>query len=257
MIYRIKQYFKFLFRSTNQHGVHSPFVYNLVTKCFYDKKKYQEYTKIENYRKELLKNKSTIANTEIEAESSITKQQTQVISHIAKTISASKSRTKLLFRLVNYLECNSILELGTSLGVRSQAMSLGNPQGQITAIGGCPNISAFLNASFKQQHLDNIEVINGNIPKITEGLKSNTYDFVFFDDNHNKVETLKSFEALLPTTHNDTVFIFDAIHTSKSKTEAWEVIKQHPKVSVSIDTYHWGFVFFRTEQQKEHFTIRL
>ena len=35
MLFRIKTYINFLLRSTNQHGVHSPFVYNLVTKCFY------------------------------------------------------------------------------------------------------------------------------------------------------------------------------------------------------------------------------
>jgi len=40
-------------------------------------------------------------------------------------------------------------------------------------------------------------------------------------------------------------------------TEAWEIIRKHPKATVSIDTFQWGMVFFRLEQQKEHFTIRL
>ena len=30
-------YLRFLLKSTNQHGVHSPFVYNFVTKCLYNK----------------------------------------------------------------------------------------------------------------------------------------------------------------------------------------------------------------------------
>lgn len=37
MIFKIKSYFHFLTHSTNQHGVHSPFVFQLVTKCFYKK----------------------------------------------------------------------------------------------------------------------------------------------------------------------------------------------------------------------------
>ena len=65
------------------------------------------------------------------------------------------------------------------------------------------------------------------------------------------------FEALLPKATNDTVFIFDDIYWSKGMTEAWETIKQHPKVTVTVDTFFWGFVFFRKEQAKEHFTIRL
>ena len=43
MFFRIKSYLQFLFKSTNQHGIHSPFVYQLVTKCFYNKKKLEVY----------------------------------------------------------------------------------------------------------------------------------------------------------------------------------------------------------------------
>ncbi len=32
-----KSYLKFLLKSTNQHGVHSPFVYSFVTRCLYNK----------------------------------------------------------------------------------------------------------------------------------------------------------------------------------------------------------------------------
>jgi hypothetical protein len=38
---------------------------------------------------------------------------------------------------------------------------------------------------------------------------------------------------------------------------AWEEIKTHPEVRVSIDTFFLGLVFFRKEQVKQHFTIRL
>jgi hypothetical protein len=40
-------------------------------------------------------------------------------------------------------------------------------------------------------------------------------------------------------------------------TEAWDEIKNHPAVTVSIDTFYWGIVFFRKEQVKEHFVIRV
>ena len=34
---QFKSYLKFLLKSTNEHGVHSPFVYNFVTRCLYNK----------------------------------------------------------------------------------------------------------------------------------------------------------------------------------------------------------------------------
>ena len=37
MLYTLKSYIKFLLTSTNEHGVHSPFVYSLLTKCIYKK----------------------------------------------------------------------------------------------------------------------------------------------------------------------------------------------------------------------------
>jgi predicted O-methyltransferase YrrM len=82
-------------------------------------------------------------------------------------------------------------------------------------------------------------------------------DLIYFDGNHQKEATLHYFEKLLPLAHNDSVFIFDDIHWSGEMEEAWEQIKAHPRVRVSIDTFYWGLVFFRKEQEKEHFTIRL
>ncbi len=40
-------------------------------------------------------------------------------------------------------------------------------------------------------------------------------------------------------------------------TQAWEIIKQNQNVTVTIDTFFWGIVFFRKEQVKQHFKIRL
>lgn len=82
-------------------------------------------------------------------------------------------------------------------------------------------------------------------------------DLVYFDGNHQKEATLKYFYQLLPLAHNDSVFIFDDIHWSKGMEEAWEEIKKHPDVRVTIDSFFWGIIFFRKEQEKEHFIIRL
>ena len=72
-----------------------------------------------------------------------------------------------------------------------------------------------------------------------------------------KKATLNYFKKLLPTAHNDSVFIFDDIHWSEGMQDAWEEIKKHPKVRVTIDTFQWGLVFFRQEQVKQDFIIRV
>lgn len=257
MFYQIKQYLKFLIKSTNQHGVHSPFVYNLVTNCFYDKTRFADYNKLGQYRATLIKNKSTIEVTDLGAGSKIVKNKTRIISNITKHVSSTKRRTELLYRLTNYFKSENILELGTSLGIGTQAMSLGNSNAKITTIEGCPNISKFSSENFKDLGLENIEVQTGNFSKVIPNLKHDKFDLIFFDGNHQKKATLSYFETLLSTAHNDSVFIFDDIYWSKDMTEAWESIKYHPKVTVTIDTFRWGLVFLRKEQVKEHFTVRV
>jgi len=56
---------------------------------------------------------------------------------------------------------------------------------------------------------------------------------------------------------NNTILIFDDIYWSQEMTEAWREIYAQPEVTVSIDMYHWGLIFFRKEQRKEHFNIRM
>jgi predicted O-methyltransferase YrrM len=257
MLYQITSYIKFLFKSTNQHGVHSPFVYNLITICFYDKNKHKAYEAILNFKKLLLQNKSTISVTDLGAGSRVMRNQERLISQMAKNAGTTVKRAKLLFRLTYYFKPVNILELGTSVGIATHAMSLGNPNSKIRTIEGCPNIANFSENNFNNQNLNNIKVITGDFKVEIEKLKSNKFDFIFFDGNHQKEATLQYFESLLKTVHNDSVFIFDDIYWSKEMTEAWEAIKNHPKVTVTIDTFFWGFVFFRKEQLKEHFTVRV
>ncbi|WP_147678562.1 O-methyltransferase [Algibacter pacificus] len=256
-MYQIIQYFKFLLKSTNQHGVHSPFVYNLVTKCFYDKTKYSDYKTLKNYRKALLNNKKTIAVTDLGAGSQTMTQENRQISQMAKTAGSTYKRTKLLYRLSQYFNPETVLELGTSLGISTSALSLGNPNANITTIEGCPNISEFTKQNFEKFNLKNITLKTGDFNDELNHFKTNTFDFVFFDGNHQKQPTLQYFETLIETVHNNSVFIFDDIYWSEDMKAAWELIKKHPKVTVTIDTFFWGFVFFRKEQPKEHFKIRV
>ena len=159
------------------------------------------------------------------------------------------------------LESNSpktVLELGTSLGLATAAIHLGNPHAKITTLEGCKNTAAVATNQFKDFSYQNINVVTSEFNESLSKLTTETVlDFVYFDGNHQKEATLKYFETCLQFMHNDTVCIFDDIHWSKDMEAAWEEIKAHPKVQVSIDTFQWGFVFFRKEQEKEHFTIRV
>lgn len=254
-------YIKFLIHSTNEHGVHSPFVFDLVMKCIYDKTNYPEYEVLKNYRKSLLENKNTIVVTDFGAGSRVFKSNTREVSKIAKTAGITAKNAKLLFRIVRYFQPKNILEIGTSLGLATSALSCGNQNTKIISLEGCPNTMAIAKEMFQVSsfkfNAENIKFVNTKFEDYLSNcqLKTENCQLIYFDGNHSKKATLAYFEALLPTISNDSVWVFDDIHWSPDMEEAWELIKNHPEVSVTIDTFQWGIVFFRKEQNKEHFII--
>ena len=258
MFFQITSYLNFFIRSTKEHGVHSPFVYDLITTCFKDKKPKDWYKTLESCRNSLLTNKNLIEIEDLGAGSKNLQHHQRQISHIAKNAGITKKRGRLLGRLAVYLGCKNILEIGTSLGIATASLALSNPKNKITTLEGCRNTAAEAKENFKKINLQNINLVIGNFDNTLPGvLKNNTYDLIFFDGNHQKEATLKYFSQCLEHVHNDSVFIFDDIYWSKGMQEAWQIIKTHPKVTISIDTFQWGLVFFRNEQEKQHFTIRV
>ena len=262
MLFQIKSYLKFLWNSKNEHGVHSPFVFNLLTKCFYDKKSKPEYSILKNYRKSLLENKSFIEVTDFGAGSKVFKSNRRQISKIAKTAGISPRRAELLFRVTNYFQPKNVLEIGTSLGLATSALALGNPKAKIITLEGCPETANQCQLQFQKFNFNNVDSVITEFENYLQDIKlrlkteTENFDLIYFDGNHSKKATLAYFDLLLTTITNDSVWIFDDIHWSRDMEEAWEAIKNHPKVTVTIDTFQWGFVFFRYEQEKEHFVIR-
>jgi predicted O-methyltransferase YrrM len=242
--------------------VHSPFVFSLITKCFYDKKSKPEYSILKEYRNSLLENKNSIEVTDFGAGSKVFKSTKREISKIAKTAGISPKRAELLFRIVHYFQPSSILEIGTSLGLATSALSLGSrsvgTKAKITTLEGCPETAKIAQDLLRQFGLANINSVVTEFHSYLSEVQLPTVaiQLIYFDGNHSKKATLDYFELLLPTLTNDSVWIFDDIHWSPEMEEAWKVIKNHPKVSVTIDTFQWGLVFFRREQEKQHFVIR-
>ena len=258
LFFSIRSYLQFLWNSKNQHGVHSPFVFDLVTKCFYNKTVFSEYSILKDYRASLYSNENLIQVTDFGAGSRIFKSNFRQISQIAKTAGITPKRAELLFRIVKYFQPNSILEIGTSLGLATSALSVGSPNSKIISLEGCPNTFSQCQLQFQKFNINNVDSINVEFSKyFAQVLPSEVRQLIYLDGNHSQSATLNYFELLLPTVSNESVWIFDDIHWSTDMENAWNKIKSHPKVTVTIDTFQWGIVFFRAEQAKEHFVVRV
>ena len=248
------RYLNYYIKAKTMHGVHPPFLFHLVTDVINNNKKHSEYHIAESLRTTLLNN-----NKEIYCEdfgtgvSSI-----RTISSIAKNSAKPPRYAQLLFRLVKELKPDTIIELGTSLGVSTTYMALASPETRIITIEGSKKIADIAKDNFIKNNLNNIEVINNKIDDVLLNIlnANKKIDLMFFDGNHRKQATINYFEQCLPSHHNDTVFIFDDIHWSKEMEEAWEHIIANSEVTLSIDLFFLGIVFFRKGLSKENFLIR-
>jgi len=252
LLYQVITYLKWFPKIFYLHGIHSPFIYTFRKECLKNKREFPSYKILKSYRKELLQNKDTISVTDFGAGSRVFKSNQRIIKNIARYAGATQKRMQILHRTNTYFNTKSVLEIGTSLGMGTAALSV-DSLSQITSLEGCPETAKIAKEQLKAFKISNIQVKIGEFGKNIEELLSKEFDLIYFDGNHSKKATLTYANSLLTTITNDTVWIFDDIHWSREMTEAWESIKELPEVTATIDCFWLGFVFFRKEQKKEHF----
>jgi len=257
MWYQIKSRLNFLLKSSNQHGIHSPFVYDLITKCFYDKTPFSAYHNLKALRNKLIYNQDLVKVKHYSEASKVFQSNHQKISTIVKSEGSSYKKQKQLYRITNYFKPKNVLELGTSVGLGSAAMAIASNNSIIKTVEVNKNISDIAKKVFKSYQLKNIQIDTSSFKDFFKKSNYENLDLVYLDGTCDKESTIENFNSLLKYSHNESVFIINNIYWSKEMTEAWNIIKKQKEITVSIDTFYWGFLFFRKEQPKQHFTIRL
>ena len=255
---RIGSYVSHLVKARTRHSVHSPFVYELSDRVLRVNEELPEFTAIESLRDDLLASDQVIRVNDLGAGSRMLDMPIRNVSDIARTSLKPARQAQLLYRLARYFEPRTVLELGTSFGLSTLYLARGAESGRETTIEGCPQTFRIAQHHFEQLRQRNIDAVLGSfrsrLPDVLR--KVEALDMVFIDGHHAKEPTLEYFEQCLTKTHNDTVVILDDIHWSAGMEAAWESVQAHPRVTVTIDLYDLGLVFFRQEQARQHFRLR-
>jgi predicted O-methyltransferase YrrM len=254
----LKSYIKHQLKAKTRHGVHSPFVYKLVDTVIYDFQPKADYQPIEQLRKHLLKDDREIMISDLGAGSHVNNNTTKQVSQLAKHALKPKKLAQLIYRIANDRQPRNIIELGTCLGVTTSYLARAASDAHVVTIEGCPQTAAIARENLNSLNIRNVEMLTGNFDHVLPEVigKTDSVDLMFVDGNHRKDATLNYFEWCLPKVNNDTILIFDDIYWSKGMKQAWEEIKAHPQVSVTVDLFWIGLVYFRKGQEKEHFRIK-
>lgn len=257
------KYLQYFFSSVGRHGVHSPFVYKLLTQVINDKKRYPAYKQVEAVRKQLCNTSQSITLQDFGAGGEQNPTYTRTIAQIAKTSAKPCKYAQLLYRLCAYHQPKYMLELGTSLGISTAYQAMGAQQGQsaieFTTLEGSPEVAQQARKTLDGLGINKeVSIGVGNFDEVlTQHLQNfPQLDYVFFDGNHRYKPTIDYFLKCLPLAHENTLFVFDDIRWSNEMVKAWEEIKNHPQVTVTVDLFFIGLVYFHKGQTKQHFTLR-
>jgi len=256
--YSFIQYLHYFFEAKNEHAIQAPFLYNFYLKVIKNKQQQVEFKAIELLRAKLLKDRSPIANSDFGA-GTRTNIKFKSVKNLAHTSLSSPKKAQLLFRIIQYLACNSILEIGSSLGISTAYLASAGEQTTVYSLEGNVDLLMHAKNTVAALNLKNTQFVEGNFNSTLPALLQNLQQplaFVFLDGNHKYAATTQYFYLLLPHLHLDAVLVLDDIYWSGEMTEAWREIIAHPKSRLTIDLFSCGIVLFSNKFSKQHFRLR-
>lgn len=238
------------------HSLQSPFVFN-----FYQGLKKHLLTQndlvqeIESYRKKLLDSDQIIEVYDLGAGSKKVNTLYRKVADITKYSTSSKKFALLYQFFCLQTPANTVLELGTCMGITSRYMSLAT-KGKVYTFEGSENIQS---VAIPENGYKNIEFILGNINKELPTLleKISVVDFALIDASHTYEDTIQYFELLLEKVTSTSIIAIGDIYWSKEMNKAWQEIKSHQAVKLSFDFYECGIVFFECPIEKTNYLLAI
>jgi len=238
------------FSSKTRHGVHSPFVYELIDQCIYASDPMPTKAVISFFER-LKQDSSPLKGMDYgkNVETSVS------VSLYARRSAMPNFQVALLHRLVHFLKPTSVLELGSNLGKSLAAMASVDNSISITGVEGNSDVADFANHSLEKLQLANAKVYCAAFDQfLSEG--NETYDLIFLDGDHHYDPTMRYFKAIKERLNVGGVIVLHDLYYSKGMKRAWAEIKKDRNVTITIDLFFFGLVWIDKSQAKENFSIQ-
>lgn len=260
IFFRIRAYLKYIVCSKNRkgHGIHSPFVFDLVNRVFRNRNDLFGLAEIRSIRKSLKKETRRIEVNDPGAGSVIYPGRIRSVSEIVRASAVPEKYGILLSNMAREFGNPLIIELGTSLGISTLYMAHNCCGASIFTMEGDPSAASIASGIFSEAGLQNIRLYKGSFEKGLEEIATSeiTPGLIFIDGDHRKQSLLQNFDTIAEIADHNSVVIIDDINYSREMNEAWHLIQAHEKVTVSIDLFRMGILFFRRGITRNSLMIR-
>jgi len=245
-------------RHKKGHGIHSPFVFDIVSRIFRNKIDPGIVLLIEEIREKNKSDRRIIEVMDLGAGSVKMRKSLRKVSDIARISAVPEKYGILLSGMAAEFGKPDIIEFGTSLGFSTMYLASGSPESTVYTLEGCQAASEIANENFREAEINNISQLTGSFEELIPELRKKDIrpGLVFIDGNHRKKPVLNYFQEMSIMSDKNTVIIIDDIHLSPEMEEAWTEIKQNEKVTFTVDIFRMGMVFFREGMNHFNYVIR-
>lgn len=254
------RYIRYIFLSGHKkgHGIHSPFIFDLVSNVFRNKIDSRVVFTIEKIRKKLIANQGVLEVNDLGAGSGKMKTRSRKVSDIVRYSSVPEKYGVLLANMSQAFGGRLILEFGTSLGISTMYLASTVPDKEVITMEGCSSTAAVASESFREAGLSNISILTGHFDDLLPDVAGNGIvpGLIFIDGDHRRESVLKYFDRVAEMAGSKTVVMIDDIYLSDEMADAWDEIKRHGKVTATIDIFRMGIVFFREGLTRYDYVIR-
>ena len=174
-----RSYWNYLRRSKGRHGIHSPFVFDFVSKCLTTKldKKFQEDKKKWIAQ---LKIAHDLFDVDDLGSGSNQLKRSRSIAQLVKTASSNGIYGEVLWKIAHHYQPKNILELGTSIGVGTIHLKAGAPTSFLTTVEGCDQTLSKAYQQFDYWKMERILPICSSFETFWQYLDRNNWKHDFF-----------------------------------------------------------------------------
>ena len=227
------------------HGTHSPFVYQFITEVLNDDRHFYPYEEISFLLNDLRNDKRKINYNGQDA----------TIATIADKLLTQKYN-QLLFRMVEFYKPSYILEVGSSLGITTAFLAAPNQNNLVYTIDSNQHLALIAQQTLKQLNLDNVTILTADNHSLnTIANYERKYGLILF--NISLEDSLDIFTSLETLINEESIIVVTGINKNLNNKLSWEKIKEQRTITMSIELFEMGFLFFRKEiLKKQHFKVR-
>ena len=219
------------------YGVHSPFVFDLITNVIEDKSAYYAYHDISLIRKQLTQN-----NTFIHC-----KGKRITVKKAVQRDGISQKEGEFLFRLTNHYKPRSILAIGSSLGLTPLYLGKYDSTAHCITLESEPDFAEMATHLLSKETNPSLQIRTGayheSVSDAISQLKQ--IDCIFADKNVRISDLDVFFNHCLSFIHDHTFCVLAGIRSSSEKYRYWKQLSQHPQITVAVDLFQMGLLFFQ------------